>query len=242
MYLPSGTTHFAPGEWVGVVLDNDLFGRNDGMVMGTRYFACDPGHGLFVRPSQVVTVGGATAAVLGATAGSLRGPEPATSPITRQLPAAKYGSPGRVPAQPGPLPIVSPVSAGRAVDPSAFADLGRTNFLDEATKSGARPSGASLLDGIDGLEDDLFEDLRANATELDAAMLETPSLVDADLGHDMLAAHRINIDEVRARRMCRVSQRVQVYSRGGRVRCQRDEGAVGGACTRCLSRCAPRCS
>lgn len=43
-----GQTSFAPGDWIGVVLD-DATGKNDGTVQGQRYFQCDPGHGMFVR-------------------------------------------------------------------------------------------------------------------------------------------------------------------------------------------------
>lgn len=45
-----GQTHFAAGGWVGVVLD-DATGKNDGSVQGQRYFDCQPGHGMFVRPT-----------------------------------------------------------------------------------------------------------------------------------------------------------------------------------------------
>lgn len=45
-----GQTHFAAGGWVGVVLD-DATGKNDGSVQGQRYFTCQPGHGMFVRPT-----------------------------------------------------------------------------------------------------------------------------------------------------------------------------------------------
>lgn len=44
-----GSTHFAAGEWLGVELD-DASGKNDGAVQGQRYFDCEPGHGMFVRP------------------------------------------------------------------------------------------------------------------------------------------------------------------------------------------------
>lgn len=44
-----GSTHFAAGEWLGVELE-DSSGKNDGAVLGQRYFDCEPGHGMFVRP------------------------------------------------------------------------------------------------------------------------------------------------------------------------------------------------
>lgn len=47
-----GQTSFAPGVWVGVELD-DPNGKNNGVVQGKRYFECQDGHGVFVRPSQV---------------------------------------------------------------------------------------------------------------------------------------------------------------------------------------------
>ncbi|KAL8771633.1 MAG: hypothetical protein Q9194_004839 [Teloschistes cf. exilis] len=46
-----GQTHFAPGDWVGIVLDTPT-GKNDGSVQGQRYFDCQPGHGMFVRPTM----------------------------------------------------------------------------------------------------------------------------------------------------------------------------------------------
>ena len=45
-----GDTHFAPGDWVGVVFD-EAIGKNDGSVQGQRYFDCPAGHGMFVRPT-----------------------------------------------------------------------------------------------------------------------------------------------------------------------------------------------
>lgn len=47
-----GTTLFASGKWVGVILD-EAKGKNDGTVQGKRYFTCDENHGIFVRQSQV---------------------------------------------------------------------------------------------------------------------------------------------------------------------------------------------
>ncbi|KAL8686767.1 MAG: hypothetical protein Q9218_006878, partial [Villophora microphyllina] len=45
-----GQTHFAAGDWIGVAL-NSAIGKNDGSVQGRRYFDCQPGHGMFVRPT-----------------------------------------------------------------------------------------------------------------------------------------------------------------------------------------------
>lgn len=50
-----GGTAFAPGEWVGVELDDDS-GKNDGSVQGERYFDCEMGHGIFVRPTTIAVL------------------------------------------------------------------------------------------------------------------------------------------------------------------------------------------
>ncbi|PWZ03635.1 hypothetical protein BCV70DRAFT_197834 [Testicularia cyperi] len=47
-----GQTSFAPGVWVGIELDVQN-GKNNGSVQGKRYFECEDGFGVFVRPSQV---------------------------------------------------------------------------------------------------------------------------------------------------------------------------------------------
>ncbi len=47
-----GSVHFRGGEWAGVELDRPK-GKNDGEVMGARYFACDANHGLFTRPDNL---------------------------------------------------------------------------------------------------------------------------------------------------------------------------------------------
>ncbi|XP_078668157.1 dynactin subunit 1-like isoform X29 [Branchiostoma floridae x Branchiostoma belcheri] len=47
-----GTTMFASGKWIGVVLDEKK-GKNNGTVQGKKYFNCDDGFGIFVRQSQL---------------------------------------------------------------------------------------------------------------------------------------------------------------------------------------------
>lgn len=47
-----GETHFAPGEWAGIVLDEPN-GKNDGCVAGKRYFQCEPKKGIFSRLTRL---------------------------------------------------------------------------------------------------------------------------------------------------------------------------------------------
>lgn len=48
----AGTTSFQTGDWIGVELDEPT-GKNDGSVKGERYFECEPGYGMFLRPAGV---------------------------------------------------------------------------------------------------------------------------------------------------------------------------------------------
>ncbi|KAL2003437.1 hypothetical protein VTN02DRAFT_3840 [Thermoascus thermophilus] len=50
-----GTTHFAPGDWIGIELDEPT-GKNDGAVQGERYFDCEQGFGMFIRPTAVAAI------------------------------------------------------------------------------------------------------------------------------------------------------------------------------------------
>lgn len=51
----AGSTHFAAGDWIGIELD-DATGKNDGSVQGERYFDCEPGCGMFVRPPAIAAI------------------------------------------------------------------------------------------------------------------------------------------------------------------------------------------
>ncbi|XP_061751718.1 CAP-Gly domain-containing linker protein 3-like isoform X3 [Nerophis ophidion] len=53
----NGKTSFAPGFWLGIVLDTPS-GKNDGSVGGVRYFSCPPRHGVFAPPSRVQRIHG----------------------------------------------------------------------------------------------------------------------------------------------------------------------------------------
>ena len=50
-----GVTSFAPGEWVGVELEEPS-GKNDGAVQGERYFTCEDKHGMFLRGTGIAKV------------------------------------------------------------------------------------------------------------------------------------------------------------------------------------------
>ncbi|EEP81666.1 predicted protein [Uncinocarpus reesii 1704] len=50
-----GATHFAPGEWIGVELEEPT-GKNNGAVQGERYFDCEQNYGMFIRPTAVTAV------------------------------------------------------------------------------------------------------------------------------------------------------------------------------------------
>uniref|UniRef100_A0A8C4PW63 CAP-Gly domain-containing protein n=1 Tax=Eptatretus burgeri TaxID=7764 RepID=A0A8C4PW63_EPTBU len=49
-----GATQFAPGEWAGVELNEEV-GKNDGTVAGVRYFTCGALRGVFTRPSKLTS-------------------------------------------------------------------------------------------------------------------------------------------------------------------------------------------
>ncbi|KAK5644921.1 hypothetical protein RI129_006221 [Pyrocoelia pectoralis] len=48
-----GTTSFATGIWIGVILDEPK-GKNNGSLKGQQYFKCDDNYGLFVRSGQIL--------------------------------------------------------------------------------------------------------------------------------------------------------------------------------------------
>jgi hypothetical protein len=48
-----GSTHFKPGTWAGIELDDEGTGKNDGSVAGHVYFTCPPQTGIFVLASKL---------------------------------------------------------------------------------------------------------------------------------------------------------------------------------------------
>lgn len=74
-----GNAHFASGDWLGVELE-DASGKNDGAVQGQRYFNCEPGHGMFVRPASTVVLEQPTPKPNGRAYGRPNGAAPKSRP------------------------------------------------------------------------------------------------------------------------------------------------------------------
>merc|ERR1740121_1178253 len=80
-----GTTAFAPGEWIGVELDEPR-GKNDGAVNGKRYFQCGDKRGVFVKEPALKLASEASPAAPAAANG--RSPQ-AAGPAARSKAGAK---------------------------------------------------------------------------------------------------------------------------------------------------------
>ena len=76
-----GKPLFAQGDWVGVELE-DGSGKNDGSVQGERYFECDMGKGMFLRPTAVAAILEQPAAVPKATNGPVKKPARSSSVVS----------------------------------------------------------------------------------------------------------------------------------------------------------------
>ena len=99
-----GSAHFAAGDWVGVELD-DASGKNDGAVQGERYFDCEPGHGMFVRPGVTRIIDQPTPKPAGRANGTVTKSRPSSmvagglrrqsvlDPATRKRQSINAGSP-----------------------------------------------------------------------------------------------------------------------------------------------------
>ncbi|XP_026165164.1 dynactin subunit 1 isoform X5 [Mastacembelus armatus] len=122
-----GTTLFASGKWVGVILD-EAKGKNDGTVQGKRYFTCEENHGIFVRQSQIQLVDD------GADTTSPETPEPGTGKVLKreilETPKSTKLTTARRPKQPS-----RPASTGGkgAASGSASASAGEMSSSEPST-------------------------------------------------------------------------------------------------------------
>ena len=78
-----GQPHFAAGEWVGVELEDDS-GKNDGSVQGERYFDCEMGRGMFVRPAAATIISQPAPVPKPATKKPVR-PQSTMAPVRQRL-------------------------------------------------------------------------------------------------------------------------------------------------------------
>uniref|UniRef100_A0A3Q1FY10 Dynactin subunit 1 n=1 Tax=Acanthochromis polyacanthus TaxID=80966 RepID=A0A3Q1FY10_9TELE len=122
-----GTTLFASGKWVGVILDEPK-GKNDGTVQGKRYFTCEENHGIFVRQSQIQLVDD------GADTTSPETPEPGTGKVPKrdilETPKSTKLTTARRPKQPS-----RPAGTGGkgAASGSASASAGEMSSSEPST-------------------------------------------------------------------------------------------------------------
>ncbi|KAJ6160847.1 Dynactin [Penicillium chermesinum] len=140
-----GTTHFAVGDWIGVEL-KDATGKNDGAVQGERYFTCEAGHGMFVRPTAVASVLQQPARESKQTA------RPGSNPVPgRQSISAGSRKPGTVApsvakrqsinsATPTPAPRTAPRSSLRSPTKSPTKQLSSTAAPARPSVGGPRTS------------------------------------------------------------------------------------------------------
>ena len=108
-----GQTDFAPGDWVGIELDDDS-GKNDGSVNGDRYFDCPMGYGMFVRPTTVTVLA------------------PAPPPPAAQKPT---GATGRRPSRPSSTMFSSGSTAGGRTSAPSDAGLAKRMSLNAPSPS-----------------------------------------------------------------------------------------------------------
>ncbi|KAI9680221.1 MAG: hypothetical protein M1829_001458 [Trizodia sp. TS-e1964] len=65
-----GTIAVSPGDWIGVELE-DFSGKNDGSIREERYFECEMGKGMFVKPPSIVRITKQPPVVNGRASGEL---------------------------------------------------------------------------------------------------------------------------------------------------------------------------
>ncbi|XP_061415340.1 CAP-Gly domain-containing linker protein 4-like isoform X2 [Lethenteron reissneri] len=136
-----GTTHFAPGHWYGIELEQPS-GRNDGSVAGVRYFQCPAKHGVFAPPSRVQRLTVSMESLLDLPTGKASHP---LSAFQRSLSIPNTGKPPRKPL--GRTPMNSRGKPG-----SLCRSLSHTAAL-AATNDAVSPATSSPAAAVPGGSD-----------------------------------------------------------------------------------------
>ncbi|CAD6591276.1 MAG: hypothetical protein ASARMPREDX12_005058 [Alectoria sarmentosa] len=114
-----GNTHFAPGDWIGIELE-DALGKNDGAVQGQRYFDCPLGHGMFIRPSVPKIVDESTPKPTARPNGKADGTATRERPPTMAVGGARrQSSPNKSPTKQIGSSISGKSTAGTTTAPTA---------------------------------------------------------------------------------------------------------------------------
>ncbi|CAD6195145.1 unnamed protein product [Caenorhabditis auriculariae] len=122
-----GSTQFADGEWIGVVLDEPK-GKNNGTVKDVEYFKCEPNYGLFVRPDMLTLEGSKKAS-------GLRAPNTARK---ESVPMSRVSS---AKPSPGSSPGMSPAASTERLTKSQTSSIrkpGSTSRLAESVPNEPR--------------------------------------------------------------------------------------------------------
>ncbi|PLW33329.1 hypothetical protein PCANC_25944 [Puccinia coronata f. sp. avenae] len=153
-----GLTDFAPGTWVGIILDIPN-GKNDGSVGGKRYFTCRSSAGVFVRPSQVSSLNDhksssrLSSTAMSTSTSGLNRPQSSNSNISNSKSLASTS--GRVASKPSNLPSLkspppmnrsstlgpkSPSARSSTLGPMSPPPRNPRPLLKTNTESSSRPS------------------------------------------------------------------------------------------------------
>ncbi|KAL9136669.1 MAG: hypothetical protein Q9175_002115 [Cornicularia normoerica] len=154
-----GNTHFAPGDWIGIELE-DASGKNDGAVQGQRYFDCPPGHGMFIRPSVPKIVDESTPKPTARPNGKVNGvatkgrppsiavegarKQSVLDPTAMKRQSINAGSPTPA-ARPGPSPNKSPTRQAGSSTSSGKSTSGTTTAPATARKSILPPTKRNVM-------------------------------------------------------------------------------------------------
>uniref|UniRef100_A0A0K0FDI5 Dynactin subunit 1 n=1 Tax=Strongyloides venezuelensis TaxID=75913 RepID=A0A0K0FDI5_STRVS len=114
-----GETQFAPGTWVGIILDVEN-GKNNGTIEGVKYFTCPDKYGIFMKPSQVRREGERRSSTRASIASSAR---------QSKAPSAK------VSVKNSPIPTPRSMSPSKSVNNLSNTNLPSSRKLSNGVKS-----------------------------------------------------------------------------------------------------------